>query len=119
MKARVFENRGSRVHVGSQLEFLKVGRSLELEDGSDGDKRIAEIDSVSVAIDPQTGASNIWIFDGAPATIGTAIEAGFGHDPNAGGPYLFFDLARVKSGQGSAPLPPVASFRPVSQRRYR
>lgn len=54
MKARVFENHGSRVHVGSQLEFLRVGRALELEDAGDGDKRLAEIDSVSVAIDPQT-----------------------------------------------------------------
>lgn len=54
MKARVFESRGSRVHVGSQLEFLKVGRALELEDVDGGQKRAAEIHSVSVAIDPRT-----------------------------------------------------------------
>jgi hypothetical protein len=54
MKARVFESRGRRLHVGSQLEFLKVGRALELEDVEAGNKRAAEIDSVTVAIDPRT-----------------------------------------------------------------
>jgi hypothetical protein len=54
MKARVFESRAGKLHVGSQLEFLKVGRALELEQVEGGDKRTAEIDSVTVSIDPQT-----------------------------------------------------------------
>jgi hypothetical protein len=54
MKARVFQSTSRKVHVGSQLEFLKVGRSLELEDVSGGQKRGAHIESVSVTLDPQT-----------------------------------------------------------------
>jgi len=45
---------GRRVHVGSNLEFLKVGRSIEVEDVDQGERRDAKIDSVTVAIDPQT-----------------------------------------------------------------
>ena len=52
MKARVREGSEHRVQVGSNLEFLRVGRSLELENVDDGRRRDAEIDSVSVAVDP-------------------------------------------------------------------
>lgn len=68
MKARVFESRGRRVHVGSQLEFLKVGRALELENMDAGGRRAAEIDSVTVAIDPQTQIPQLVVslcYDGA------------------------------------------------------
>jgi hypothetical protein len=54
MKARIFEADGKRLHVGSQLEFLKMGRSLELEDLEAGVHRAATIDDVSVTLDPQT-----------------------------------------------------------------
>jgi hypothetical protein len=55
MKARVRESETSRgVQVGSNLEFLKVGRRLEVEDLEAGGRRQAQIDGVSVAIDPQT-----------------------------------------------------------------
>ena len=42
------------MQVGSNLEFLKVGRKLEVEDLEAGGRRQAQIDGVSVAIDPQT-----------------------------------------------------------------
>ncbi|MEO8903907.1 MAG: PilZ domain-containing protein [Polyangiaceae bacterium] len=54
MKARVRESHSSNVQVGSNLEFLKVGRKLEVEDLEQGGRRQAQIDGVSVAIDPQT-----------------------------------------------------------------
>ncbi|WP_170229102.1 PilZ domain-containing protein [Polyangium fumosum] len=54
MKARVREAAGGEVLVGSNLEFLKVGRSLELEDMDHGDKRAARVDAVKVEVDPAT-----------------------------------------------------------------
>ncbi len=54
MKARVRESGTQKVQVGSNLEFLKVGRKLEVEDLEAGGRRQAQIDGVSVAIDPQT-----------------------------------------------------------------
>ena len=54
MKARVRGASDRGVQVGSNLEFLKVGRRLEVEDLERGAKREAFIDSVSVAIDPKT-----------------------------------------------------------------
>jgi len=54
MKARVRETGSKNVQVGSNLEFLKVGRKLELEDLEAGGRREAQIDGVSVAIDPIT-----------------------------------------------------------------
>jgi PilZ domain len=54
MKARVFRGTARKLEVGSQLEFLKVGKSLELEDVSAGNRRSAHIDGVTVAIDAQS-----------------------------------------------------------------
>src|SRR6188472_1248462 len=54
MKARVRSGDPHRVQVGSNLEFLKVGRRLEIEDLERGGRRTAHIDSVNVAIDPDT-----------------------------------------------------------------
>jgi PilZ domain len=54
MKARVRSGDPRRVQVGSSLEFLKVGRRLEIEDLDRGGRRTAHIDSVNVAIDPES-----------------------------------------------------------------
>jgi hypothetical protein len=54
MKARVRSGDPGRVQVGSSLEFLKVGRRLEIEDLDRGGRRTAHIDSVNVAIDPES-----------------------------------------------------------------
>jgi hypothetical protein len=54
MKARVRSGDPQRVQVGSSLEFLKVGRRLEIEDLERGGRRTAHIDSVNVAIDPES-----------------------------------------------------------------
>lgn len=54
MKARVRDVGARQVQVGSNLEFLKVGRRLEIEDLEFNEKRRAHIDSVNVVIDPAT-----------------------------------------------------------------
>jgi hypothetical protein len=59
MKARVRESASREVEVGSNLEFLKVGRTLELEDVEQGKKREALIDSVKVDVDPVTNVPQL------------------------------------------------------------
>lgn len=59
MKARVRESASREVEVGSNLEFLKVGRSLELEDVEAGVKREAMIDNVKVDVDPGTNVPQL------------------------------------------------------------
>lgn len=54
MKARVRDSGARKVQVGSNLEFLKVGRRLEIEDLEFNEKRRAHIDSVNVVVDPQS-----------------------------------------------------------------
>jgi hypothetical protein len=54
MKARVRNGNSGKVQVGSNLEFLKVGRRLEIEDMDLGARRGAQIDGVSVIVDPST-----------------------------------------------------------------
>jgi hypothetical protein len=54
MKARVRAGSTQKVQVGSNLEFLKVGRKLEIEDLDAGGRREARIDGVEVVVDAQT-----------------------------------------------------------------
>ncbi len=51
MKARVRGSTDEAMLVGSNLEFLRVGRTLELEDVDHGGKRPAHIDRVDVEVD--------------------------------------------------------------------
>lgn len=70
MKARVRDSLGGEIQVGSNLEFLKVGRSVELEDMDHGDKRAAMVDAVKVEVDPQTRIPQLVVslrFDGHEA----------------------------------------------------
>ena len=59
MKARVREAAARELEVGSNLEFLKVGRSLELEDVDQGQRREATIAHVKVDIDPATNVPQL------------------------------------------------------------
>ena len=52
MRAKIRDARDADVTVGSDLNFLQVGRQLELEDAQSGSKRPANIDHVEVAVDP-------------------------------------------------------------------
>ena len=54
MRARVREAARGEVLVGSNLEFLTVGRNVELEDVERGERRIAHIEHVGVDLDPET-----------------------------------------------------------------
>ncbi len=54
MRARVRDSAVEEVLVGSNLEFLKVGRTLDLEDVEQGRRRQATIEHVGVDIDPET-----------------------------------------------------------------
>lgn len=71
MKARVREGTHSKLRVGSTLEFLKVGRRIELEDIGRGERADANIDAVSIAVDPQTRIPELVValrFNGEDAT---------------------------------------------------
>lgn len=51
MRARVKDTARGEVLVGSSLEFLRVGRDIELEDVEHGGRRLAMIEHVGVEID--------------------------------------------------------------------
>lgn len=54
MRARVRDTHSGEVLVGSNLEFLKVGKPIELEDVERGKKRAAVVDRVDVEVDPNS-----------------------------------------------------------------
>jgi hypothetical protein len=61
MRARVDEGHGARIAVGSTLEFLRIGRKLEMESVEDGSRREARIDGLDVTIDPTTGVPRLLV----------------------------------------------------------
>jgi hypothetical protein len=71
MKARVRESASREVEVGSNLEFLKVGRALELEDVDQGSRREALIEDVKVDVDPATNVPQLVVM----LRYGKAAEA--------------------------------------------
>jgi hypothetical protein len=71
MKARVQDGNARKVRVGSNLEFLKVGRTLEIEDVQAGLRQGAHVDSVSVTVNPSTRVPELVVvlrYEGADAT---------------------------------------------------
>lgn len=71
MKACVRDGGRRRVNVGSNLEFLKMGQTLLVEDIAQGEHRDARIDGVSVAVEPETGVPQLVVslrYDGEEAT---------------------------------------------------
>lgn len=78
MKARVKAGGSGRVQVGSNLEFLKVGRRLEIEDMEQGARRAAQIDGVSVIVDPSTQIPQLVValrYEGAEDTTPSPTTA--------------------------------------------
>ncbi|MEZ4310905.1 MAG: PilZ domain-containing protein [Polyangiaceae bacterium] len=59
MKARVRDGDSEETLVGSNLEFLKIGRSLELEDVDKGARREAFVDHVKVEVDASSGVPQL------------------------------------------------------------
>ena len=88
MKARVKAGGSSKVQVGSSLEFLKVGKRLELEDLDIGARRSAEIDGVSVIVDPSTQVPQLVValrFEGsADSTPSPSVADVASREPSAG-----------------------------------
>lgn len=88
MKARVKDAGTRKLQVGSNLEFLKVGRGLTVENLDEGESRGAKIDAVSIAIDPQTQVPQLVVvlrYEGAdttpePSVVG-AEEAAMAAEP--------------------------------------
>jgi hypothetical protein len=61
MRARVDEGKGGHLSVGSSLEFLRLGRKLEVESIEDGSRHEARIDGLDVMIDPSTGVPRLLV----------------------------------------------------------
>jgi hypothetical protein len=69
MRARVRDATAGEVLVGSNLEFLRVGRNVELEDVDQGRTQVAQIEHVDVTIDPETSIPQLIValrYDGVP-----------------------------------------------------
>ena len=67
MKARVRSGDERELSVGSSLEFLKLGRTVELEDVDRNKRRDGYVDSVKVEIDPASSIPQLVVslrFDG-------------------------------------------------------
>jgi len=59
MRARVQQGDAAQIRVNSSLEFLKLGKRLQLENVDAGDQSEAYIDGIDVAIDPETGVPHL------------------------------------------------------------
>ncbi|NUP05642.1 MAG: hypothetical protein HOW73_06235 [Polyangiaceae bacterium] len=76
MKARVRDGSDKDVCVGSSLEFLKLGRQVEVEDVDAGDRREGFVDAVKVEVDPSTSIPQLVVslrFDAVAVGKGVAI----------------------------------------------
>lgn len=90
MKARVREGTHGEVLVGSNLEFLRVGRSVEFENVDDAESRPARIERVSVEVEPSTHVPQLVValryldvVEEAPATMTTAYAEDESGEPCA------------------------------------
>ena len=54
MKAKMRREGVSSLSIGSSLEFLKIGRPLEVENIAQGERRELSIETVSISVDPGT-----------------------------------------------------------------
>lgn len=61
MRARIDAGKGTHISVGSSLEFLRIGRKLEMESIEDGSRREARIDGLDVMIDPTSGVPRLLV----------------------------------------------------------
>jgi hypothetical protein len=84
MKARIRTGGIQKIQVGSSLEFLKVGRKLEIEDLDAGGRRTAQIDGVEVVIDPRTSVPQLVValrYEGATEDTPLPTVTDLGADP--------------------------------------
>ncbi|HEV8548458.1 MAG TPA: PilZ domain-containing protein [Polyangiaceae bacterium] len=84
MKARIRTGGTQKIQVGSSLEFLKVGRKLEIEDIDAGGRRGALIDGVEVVVDPRTSVPQLVValrFEGASEDTPQPTVTDLGAEP--------------------------------------
>lgn len=111
MKARVKTGSAAKVQVGSSLEFLKVGRRLEIEDLDLGARRPAEIDTVSVVVDPSTQIPQLVVglrFEGAEESTPSPTVAATARSEREA-PSLRIPASRVSTDAVPAKKPAAAS----------
>lgn len=75
MKARVHEGGRQKVRLGSNLEFLKVGRPVEVENVDDGNRRGAKVDSVNVVLNPSTSVPELVVMLRYEGEAGSPVPA--------------------------------------------
>lgn len=76
MKARVRSGNEKELLVGSSLEFLKLGRTVELEDVDRQSKREGVVDTVKVEVDPESSVPQLVVslrFEAAPVTKAASV----------------------------------------------
>lgn len=107
MRARVRDAREGTLQAQSELGFLQIGKELELEDASTGQKRCARIDQVDVELDPNTGVPqlvvNLAYTEGAPAELGSDT------DPQQALPVSAAPKTQIAAEAVAAPIAPVAA----------
>ncbi|MBM4357431.1 MAG: PilZ domain-containing protein [Deltaproteobacteria bacterium] len=77
MRARIKDTARGEVLVGSSLEFLRVGRDIEIEDVEKGGRRTAMIEHVGVEIDRESSIPQLVValrFDQARKSVMTAQD---------------------------------------------
>ena len=81
MKARVRSGNERELMVGSSLEFLKLGRPVELEDVDRQKKREGFVDAVKVEVDPESSIPQLVVslrFDALPVASAPKTKPGMG-----------------------------------------
>ena len=107
MKARVRAGGVQKVQVGSNLEFLKVGRKLEIEDLEAGGRREARIDGVEVVVDAQTQVPQLVValrYEGVEVTPEPSV-LDLGGEP-AKPASLFIDAGAITTDASAPSAPP-------------
>jgi hypothetical protein len=106
MKARVRTGSTQKVQVGSNLEFLKVGRKLQIEDVEAGGRREARIDGVEVVVDAQTQVPQLVValrYEGVEDTPEPSV-LDLGADPVKPAS-LFIDAGAITTDAGAKSEP--------------
>ncbi len=105
MKASVRDGGSRKLEVASNLEFLKVGRHLEIEDLGAGMRRGAHIDSVNVVIDPSSQVPQLVVAlrydDVEEATPEPSVIDNLPVDEREQGPTLKAAMPLFSAGDGS------------------
>ncbi|MFO0611982.1 MAG: PilZ domain-containing protein [Polyangiaceae bacterium] len=105
MKARVRSGNDKEVLVGSSLEFLKIGRTVELEDVDHQSKREGFVDTVKVEVDPESSVPQLVVslrFEAAAKAEAPKTKPGIGPAP-----------VEAKPKSVTEPAAPHASARPI------